>query len=50
MIPTTDTDLLTLEIKEQPGMTYALDVENNRIRGTVDGLDAVRQAVYLILK
>lgn len=49
MIPTTDTDLLTLEIEQQPGLTYALDIENNRIRGTVDGLDSVRQAVYLML-
>lgn len=49
MIPTTDTDLLTLKIEQQPGMTYALDIENNRIRGTVNGLDSVRQAVYLML-
>lgn len=49
MIPTTDTDLLKLETSEQPGYTYALDIENNRIRGMVDNLEAVKQAVYLIL-
>lgn len=49
MIPTTDTDLLTLRIEDQPGLTYFLDIENNRIRGMVDGLESVKQAVYLAL-
>lgn len=34
---------------ERPSKTFGLDLENGRIRGTVDGLEAVRQAVYCIL-
>lgn len=34
---------------EKPSRTFGLDLENGRIRGTVDGLEAVRQAVYCIL-
>lgn len=50
MIPKTEDDLLTLEVETQPGLTYALDIESGRIRGKVDGLEALRQAVYLILQ
>lgn len=49
MIPNTDNSLLTLEVEAQPSLTYALDVENNRARGTADGMEAVKQAIYLIL-
>ena len=49
MIPTVDNDLLTLEVETQPSLTYALDIENGRIRGMVDNLESVRQAAYLIL-
>lgn len=33
----------------KPSLTYRLDTEKGRIHGRVDGLDAVRQAVHLIL-
>jgi hypothetical protein len=33
----------------QPSRTYKLDLENNRIAGMVDGIDAVKQAAYKIL-
>lgn len=49
MIPTANNSLLTLKTESQPSRTYALDAENNCIRGKVDRLDAVKQAVYLIL-
>ena len=49
MIPVVDDELLTLEDETQPSLTYALDAENGRIRGKVDGLEAVKQAVYLVL-
>ena len=49
MIPTTDNDLLTLEVETQPSLTYALDIESGRIRGTADGAEALKQAIYLIL-
>ena len=49
MIPQVDNDLFTLETETQPSLTYALDLESGRIRGKVDRLEALRQAVYLIL-
>lgn len=49
MIPTAKNSLLTLKAEAQPSLTYALDAESNCIRGKVDRLDAVKQAVYLIL-
>ncbi len=49
MIPVVDDELLTLEDETQPSLTYALDIENGRIRGKADNLEAVKQAVYLIL-
>ena len=48
MIPEVD-DMLDFEVETEPSKTYSLDIENGRIRGFVDELDAVRQAVYLIL-
>lgn len=49
MIPKVDNDLLTLEVETQPSLTYALDIEHRRIRGMVDELESLRQAIYLIL-
>lgn len=49
MIPNVSDELLTLAEETQPGLTYALDIENGRVRGKTDGLDALKQAVYLIL-
>lgn len=49
MIPAVETDLLTLEVETQPSLTYALDINAGRIRGRVDELEALKQAVYLIL-
>lgn len=34
---------------EKPSMTFSLDTTNNRIIGTVDDLEAIKQAVLLIL-
>lgn len=50
MIPKTDTSMVTLTAQTQPSRTYALDVERGRIYGMTDTLDAMRQAVYLILR
>jgi hypothetical protein len=33
-----------------PSLTYRLDVEQGRIRGMTDGVEAVKQAVYKILE
>ncbi len=50
MIPSTvgflDTDF---EIREQPGLTYQMQMKEHRIRGYTDGLEAVRQAIYKII-
>ena len=51
MIPqAVDNDLLTLTTETQPSLTYAIDIENGRIRGKANGLESVRQAIYLILR
>ncbi len=49
MIPNTDKELLKIETETMPSLTYALDIEKGRIRGRTDGLDSVKQAIYLIL-
>lgn len=49
MIPTTE--ILTTPIEEvtYPTRTYKILIDNNRISGYTDDLDAVIQAIYLIL-
>lgn len=51
MIPTTG-ELLAgdFEVKEQPSLTYGMDLEENCVRGQVDGREAVKQAVFRILQ
>lgn len=50
MIPQLNDDLQSdFEIEEQPTKTYKMDLETMRIIGSVDGLDAMRQAVFKIL-
>jgi phage baseplate assembly protein W len=36
--------------RQQPSKTYRMDMNAKRISGTVDGLEAVKQAVYKILR
>ena len=50
MIPSTN-DILTteLELETMPSKQHQMDLEKNRIIGTCDKQDAVRQAVYKIL-
>lgn len=36
-------------LEEQPSHTYAMNDQHNRITGTCDGLEAMRQAIYKIL-
>lgn len=38
-----------LRYQDQPSLTWKIDKESNRITGTCDGWDAVRQAVEIIL-
>lgn len=35
---------------QQPSLTWRLDLEQGRVVGKIDGLDAVRQAVFKILQ
>ena len=49
MIPRTSEFERELVMRRQPSRTYGLDVEGNRFVGMVDGLEAMRQAVYKVL-
>ena len=42
-------ELNTIEVGNLPSKTYKLDIENNRLAGYTDSLDAIKQAIYLIL-
>lgn len=44
-----DFEYTEVEVVEQPGKTYRLDIANNRILGKVDGVEAIKQAIYLRL-
>src|SRR5690606_42159936 len=41
---------IEVEEEQQPSLTYAIDFEKGRIRGMIDELEAVKQAVFLILQ
>lgn len=38
-----------IEITQQPTLTYKIDFEKNRIVKIVDGIEAMKQTIYLIL-
>jgi hypothetical protein len=38
-----------IEVIQQPSYTYKIDFERKRVNGFCDGLEAVKQAVFLIL-
>ena len=49
MIPGGSSDVKIITVAEKPSKTFSLDASNNQIIGTVDDLEAVKQAVLLIL-
>lgn len=49
MIPQAEIDLTTFEEIKQPSKTFAIDFGSGRIRAKIDGSEAMRQAVQLIL-
>lgn len=50
MIPATTGFLAKdFEIEEQPDLTYRMDPDGDTVRGQVDGIEAVRQAVFRVL-
>lgn len=48
-LPTGGPDLTGGVVYQQPGLTWKIDQNNRRISGTTDDLEAVRQAVEIIL-
>lgn len=53
MLPTGGIGLtpeLTIVTEKMTSLTYSLDMENDRIIGKIDGLEAVKQAVFKILQ
>jgi len=49
MIPVVDDLVKDFEIEEQPSKAFKINFDNYRMIGFIDGIDAVAQAVYLIL-
>lgn len=50
MIPVVNDDLINdFEYEELPTRTFRLNISANTITGFVDGLEAMKQAIYLIL-
>ncbi len=50
MLPVVNDDLQKdFEIEEETSHTYKLDLDNSTIAGYVDDLEAMKQAIYLIL-
>ncbi|MDU5141055.1 MAG: DUF2634 domain-containing protein [Paenibacillus dendritiformis] len=41
---------IELDAKQQPSKTYRIDFTRGRITGHTDGLDAIRQLVYKVLR
>lgn len=48
MTPNVSADL-EFEIKQQPSKTYKIDLDKDKIRGYVDEIEAIKQAIYKIL-
>ncbi|QEH69910.1 DUF2634 domain-containing protein [Cellulosilyticum sp. ST5] len=50
MIPTVNDDLLAdIEIAEQPSLTYEVKIDKDKMGNYVDGIDAIKQAIYHII-
>jgi hypothetical protein len=50
MIPTGGEIREPVQEVQQPSLTYRIDLTKGRVNGKVDGLDAVKQAVFKILQ
>ncbi len=48
MIP--EVEAADVDLAEQPSKTWRLDLENNRISGFIDGLDAAIQSAFMALQ
>lgn len=47
MIPARGFSGMTVE--QQPSLTFCMEDDKQRVRGTCDNIDAIKQAIYLIL-
>lgn len=49
MIPTTSTNLISIEEAESSSLTYGIDFEQSRMVGMIDNKEAILQMVYKVL-
>lgn len=49
MIPTTSYKMTELQIVEYPDKDYRLNMDKEKVSGTCDGIEAVKQSVFKIL-
>lgn len=49
MIPTGGVSNISLESVTEPSRTWKIDFNKNKMSGVADGLEAVKQAVFLVL-
>lgn len=47
MVPQSDYDITNLSVSEMPSKTFSLS--GNKVIGTVDGLEAIKQSIYMAL-
>lgn len=51
MIPSIDSSITkTITIETEPSKTYDMWIEEGRVRGMTDGIEAVKQTIYRILQ
>ena len=50
MTPVNNLAVYDAFIVNEPSKTFALDMDKKRVVGTIDGLEAVKQAAYLIFR
>ncbi len=48
MLPQVDA-VIDFDVQEPTSRTFSLQIDNNRIKGYKDGIEAVKQAIYLML-
>ena len=49
MLPENNIDFAVVEDKEQPSKTFRMNAEKNVVRGSCDDVEALKQAIFLML-
>lgn len=49
MLPKNNMDFAVVEEKEQPSKTFRMNAEKNVVRGSCDDVEALKQAIFLML-